>query len=679
VTKTYSTNEVLAAFGGATTPAAQPANTGTINTGSTLLKVSRPIAGTPSKLVSSRISNLNKVASSGLINDEELDAAAEHMLVWPDYDGWRNDWQFTIAEAIVMAPDKEQELRKLFRKTNKATADFTVDKQPRYGTLDAYLDTADKLLDDTIPRTRAKLAAGKRTGAKDELIGHNRIFQVALDNGWDGYTAAARVYRAQVANSNTRSSTTVVGAGPDQGNPSQVTNYTPPIGRGLAVAPVQFDTASMYPIDWRAKGLLLCGDLAVLAGQGGSAKTAFALYVAAAGAAGRQSIGPYPINNRPGGLRILFLSAEENQNRTGLLVAAAANSLALTASERALVAQNLIVFEARANNWRIGKPRPGYREEMVPEEFDQALADLKFTLTAERIDILILDTFAQLFAVPSENDNNAVTDALNRATRAVQETKCAALILHHSPKMTRAAAAALRGEANIVRGAGAITYTPRVSLSVTSIDDDEAGLFALHGINHKRIRRIDSIRITDLPDMDPVYFQIRSERVKVHDGSEHEIRTIEFLPAFNASASGASASGASAAGGITNAARNVVMTAVKNGTRDKQGAKVPLSPGGGRDNTRDATPVIAQALQSAYPTLNKAQAKKLATEVLNDLLASGCVVKEPVSVPRYKTDNSLNGHQSRQGLTCRWELAPWAKHEGGGTGSTESSDAGATP
>jgi hypothetical protein len=75
-------------------------------------------------------------------------------------------------------------------------------------------------------------------------------------------------------------------------------------------SPVKFDAPDLEPV-LLALGLLIRGEIAVLAGMGGGAKTALAVLVATALAAGLTTIGPFKINNRPEGLRVAFISAEE--------------------------------------------------------------------------------------------------------------------------------------------------------------------------------------------------------------------------------------------------------------------------------------------------------------------------------------------------------------------------------
>lgn len=405
--------------------------------------------------------------------------------------------------------------------------------------------------------------------------------------------------------------------------------------------------ANLFPVQWLVPGLLQRGEVTVIAGQGGGAKTACAISLAVALASGRQSIGPFRINTRAEGLRVAIVSAEEDPGRIGLLVAAACNVPRLTAAERNLVATNLLVHDAQASGWRIGEPAPGSREQIAPEALDRGLVALRTALAQFKPDVLILDTLAALFAIPSENDNNLMTALMRRVGRVAREVCCAVLLLHHTPKQTREAIAAQRGEATLVRGGGAIANSARVVLSITALPAAEAGQFVVMGMKPDAVRRLEHVKVNDLPPMEPAHFRITSEKVQVCDGTDHAVRAVEFITPPSA-------------GGINNALRNVAMKTIERGALDEHGAKVPLSPGGGRNNARDGVHHIARELMNAHQGLAETHAQTAARDVLKDLQRIGCVAEQTVRVPRYKTSGQPDGTREARGLVCRWDLAPWA-------------------
>ncbi len=122
--------------------------------------------------------------------------------------------------------------------------------------------------------------------------------------------------------------------------------------------PVPFNAADLHPIPWVLPGLLVRGDLTVIAGQGGGAKTVVAVNLCVALAAGRTSWGPFKVTPRSDGapMRVLIVNGEEDAGRLGLLVQAACNALGLPLAGRANVEANLKMHDARESG-RTWRPR----------------------------------------------------------------------------------------------------------------------------------------------------------------------------------------------------------------------------------------------------------------------------------------------------------------------------------
>jgi hypothetical protein len=578
--------------------------------------------------------DMTAAAHAGLVNLAEIESAAPYVQPGTDYVSWRDNWLFPMVDAATKAPEHTLEIRAIFDQVNRRTADPA--KVQQRG--ETYFDNTQKLFDAAVAATVGRSEA-------HQTISHIRIFQNALHNGWNGRTQAHR--RANVppaVNSNTPATTVVAGPSRSAGARGTSTALTPFFG------PVKFDMADLFPVLWLITGLLMVGEITVVVGQGGSAKTAFAICVMVALASGRQHIGPFHVNTRPGGLRVAFISAEEDLRRIGLLVEAACSVLCLTAAERAAVSTNLVVHDAGSSDWRLGVPPVGSRDAVAAESQDRGYDELVAALAQYKPDVLVLDTLAALFHLPSEIDNGAITTLMRRLARAARAAGCAVMLNHHTPKMTRETAAAQRGEPTLVRGGGAIANSARVVLSITPLPASEAAQAAMQGQNPDRVRRLEHAKINDMEPMCPAHFEIKSVPVRVHDGTDHAVRAVAFLPALPAASSG-----------ISNAARNLAMKAIDTGVLDDHGAQVPLSPGGGRNNLRDAVQSIARALVNATPSLAETHAVAAARAVLKDLKDRiGCVVEQDVLVPQYKTNGQPNGTRPRRGLVCRWDLAPWA-------------------
>jgi hypothetical protein len=411
-------------------------------------------------------------------------------------------------------------------------------------------------------------------------------------------------------------------------------------------SPVAFRTQDLVAPAWIASGLLLANAITILSGAGGSLKSTFAITLLVALAAGHSNFGPFRIVQKPGGLRVAMISGEEGTDAVARLVAAACISLGLSPAEVAAVEQNLLIHDATVSGWRIGEPAPGSRTDMAPEAGDSGLALFANAVKQHRPDAIVVDTMAACFALQSENDNSAITQLLNRVRRAAPGA--ALLVLHHTPKMTKESLAAQRGELTAVRGGGATGASARIVLTITGLPAAESGQVVACGLQPDRIRRIEHAKINDGSSMAPGFIEAVSVQIQVKDGTTHEVRGVRFLSL-----------GSPATGGVTIAYRNTAMTAIQAGCQDTQGARVPLSPGGGKNNGRDAVKHGAAALERAQAGLPTAHAQSAARAVIADLLAIGCVRERDVLIPQYKSGGQLNGNKTARGLVEDWSLAPW--------------------
>jgi len=411
--------------------------------------------------------------------------------------------------------------------------------------------------------------------------------------------------------------------------------------------------SALKPVPWLAPGIFLRNEIALIAGQGGSAKTVLAVTLIVAMAGGRSRVGPVVFKPRADGrpLRGAIFSAEETVNSLNLLITAAAMTLGLSPVEIAAVGRNLVIHDVRTTGWRATKSGA------------IGLGDLEAALTSQHLDLVIFDTAASILVLENENDNSAVTNALTDIGRFAAAHDLAVVILHHTPKQTRERAAEQRGEVTLVRGVGGFANSPRVVLSITSLPEAESNQFLVQGAQPASIRRLEHAKANDCAHMSPAYFQIVSAQVQVNNGTSQEVRAIQFIASPSPANSPVVASPSPAnlhAASI--ARRTIVMKAIDTGATDAHGVRVPLSaPGsGGSTNGRKAIAYIVPALMNAEPGLSQKQAEHLAKAIIEDLCTKvGCVAVEDVKVPQYKPNGASNGMKDAKGLVCRWHLAPW--------------------
>lgn len=401
--------------------------------------------------------------------------------------------------------------------------------------------------------------------------------------------------------------------------------------------PIPTDSCDLYAVPWLMLGFLLRGDITLLAAPGGGAKTAVAVSIAVALAAGRLTWGSFGIkprlDRRP--TRVAYVGTEEDLNRLGLLIQAAMTALNLSPAERAAVAANLVVHDARESGWKINPDRP------------EKLAELERALLAGCFDLVVLDTAAGLTELKDENDNLAITRVMSVLGKVARATNCAVLMICHTPKMSKRDIVAQRGDPSLVRGGGAWVNSARVAITLTGLPEGEAVLFAVNGIDQASVRCLLGAKINDRAQSSaPIYLRIRGVMVQVRDGSFQEVRAVEFisLPA-PASASQPSA------------VLKVAMDAIKAGVM-VAGTRQALSPRDGANTARGAQTHVADALRAHDGSLGHDQARALAKQALGTLISNGWVKQQEVPVPAQSSGKG-NGTKMRQGLVCHWEESPW--------------------
>ena len=202
---------------------------------------------------------------------------------------------------------------------------------------------------------------------------------------------------------------------------------------------------------------------------------------------------------------------------------------------------------------------------------------------------------AALLCLTNENDNHVATKLMRRLGKVLASTGCAGILLHHTPKLTKEAAAKQRGEMTLVRGGSAIVASVRVAWTLTGISIEEGAMFAVTGQQADAIRRLDPVKLNDMPPPDPTFLEVFGVSVTIADGSQTSVRAICFTgPPQMSSAT------------VSTAQLNAVMHAIDNGTTLHDTPHVPLSPAKNAKHRR-ADHHIGRALQAADPSLSDGQ------------------------------------------------------------------------
>jgi hypothetical protein len=138
---------------------------------------------------------------------------------------------------------------------------------------------------------------------------------------------------------------------------------------------------------------------------------------------------------------------------------------------------------------------------------------VKATITANAIDVMIVDPFVSSHRV-SENDNNAVERVAKTWSAIADETNCAIDLVHHSRKTGGAEVVVEDG-----RGASALLSAARSARVLNAMSEDEA---AKAGIENRRVHfRVDNGKANLAPPQDQAEW-FKLENVDLGNGKSGE-------------------------------------------------------------------------------------------------------------------------------------------------------------
>lgn len=222
-------------------------------------------------------------------------------------------------------------------------------------------------------------------------------------------------------------------------------------------------TESEIPVrPWLVPGAVLAGYTHMLAAPGGSGKSLFTLQLAMAMADGEQWGGFKPRKR----YRSLVINVEDDifeQRRR------------LAAARRVMDCQNNLagmihIVDASDS---IVVARSGDRSGSIVAT---PIVDvLRRYIMDNQIDVIFVDPFAETFE-GDENDNSQVKWAMRIwRDEIARATGCAVYLVHHTTKYAQNGA----GDANIVRGAGAIVNSTRISATLMPMTNEDAAMVGI--------------------------------------------------------------------------------------------------------------------------------------------------------------------------------------------------------
>ena len=229
-----------------------------------------------------------------------------------------------------------------------------------------------------------------------------------------------------------------------------------------AVDAFDFDPTKIPVRPWLVPGLLIRSATHVLVAPGGSGKSLFNLQKAIMLATGMQW-GEWKPRSR---YRSLVINAEDDIDEQRRRLAAA---LKVMNPPRNLL-DGMVHLADDPHSLVVVRVDPRSRQMITTPMADAITAYVR----EHKIDVLIVDPFAETFE-GDENSNSEIKWAMKVWRDIARETGCSVVLVHHTVKYASGGA----GNADIVRGGGAIVNSTRISATLMTMTEDEAKVLGI--------------------------------------------------------------------------------------------------------------------------------------------------------------------------------------------------------
>lgn len=239
-----------------------------------------------------------------------------------------------------------------------------------------------------------------------------------------------------------------------------------------------FEECDIPTRPWVIPGVILSGYTHMLAAPGGSGKSLFTLQMAIALALG-EPWGTFVPRRRA---KTMVINVEDDLFEQRRRLAAARR--VMDVDRAALLGQVHLVEDT--DNIIVAGFDEAHRR-MVAKPIVPVLVDY---IRRNEIDVLIVDPFTETFE-GDENDNSEVKWAMRIwRDEIARATGCAVYLVHHTTKYAANGA----GDANVVRGAGAIVNSTRISATLMPMTQDEAAAMGIDEAERNLYVRYDDAK-----------------------------------------------------------------------------------------------------------------------------------------------------------------------------------------
>lgn len=267
-----------------------------------------------------------------------------------------------------------------------------------------------------------------------------------------------------------------------------------PRGPAVWIDDAGWSEAELPRRPWIVPGYLMRGAVTVLAGPPGAGKSLIALAWLVAIGLGRR-FGRFRPQDCDAGLRrrCLNYNVEDDNDEQR-------RRLSATLRQFDAVPVDLAGWLARAGPEREGQLLHVDLDRQV--RATQVLEDIERHMEAWKPEVVVLDPLVELHDA-EENDNGLLRMVVARLRHLARAFDCAVLVVAH----TRKGAGGNAGNADLVRGAGAISGAARVVLTLLEMDEAEARDLGIPADQRRRYFRVDGAKSNYALVLDAEWFE----------------------------------------------------------------------------------------------------------------------------------------------------------------------------
>lgn len=249
---------------------------------------------------------------------------------------------------------------------------------------------------------------------------------------------------------------------------------------------------AIKPRPWIVERLLLRGDVSVLAAGGAVGKSVLMLTCAAHWALGLD-FGPYKLRSHGTPLRILCYNAEDDMEEASRRLLAICLTYKL---DYAKVTANLALMDDSQGELILAM-RAGQALQ-INEAVVQYLINTALELNA---DVNMFDPFVNLHTL-QESDNGDMRFLVSILRRIARASKTATFVAHHTAK---GAGKKDAGDADAIRGAGAIVNSSRVAVMLSGANEEDKRKYGIKDQDkHSYVRMDDAKANMFARSVDPI-------------------------------------------------------------------------------------------------------------------------------------------------------------------------------